>query len=102
MHHLLNMGAEVNQRDQKGWTPLHRAAYLAHYNGYIELYEYLLVRTSITSWCALNPDTHLVGVRKIFELRYGCDWLEQQRVHALRQGNYSPCNVYMHLTLKLP
>lgn len=43
MHHLLNMGAEVNQRDQKGWTPLHRAAYLTHYNGYIELYEYLLV-----------------------------------------------------------
>lgn len=43
MHHLLNMGAEVNQRDQKGWTPLHRAAYLSNYNGYIELYEYLLV-----------------------------------------------------------
>ncbi len=38
------MGAEVNQRDEKGFTPLHRAAYLAHYNGYLELYEYLLVR----------------------------------------------------------
>lgn len=44
MHHLLNSGAEVNQRDEKGFTPLHRAAYLAHYNGYLELYEYLLVR----------------------------------------------------------
>ena len=43
MHHLLNMGAEVNQRDEKGFTPLHRAAHLAHYNGYLEIYEYLLV-----------------------------------------------------------
>lgn len=43
MHHLLNSGAEVNQRDEKGFTPLHRAAYLAHYDGYLELYEYLLV-----------------------------------------------------------
>lgn len=47
MHHLLNNGAEVNQRDEKGFTPLHRAAYLAHYNGYLELYEYLLVRDCI-------------------------------------------------------
>jgi [acyl-carrier-protein] S-malonyltransferase len=43
LHHLLNNGAEVNQRDEKGFTPLHRAAYLAHYDGYIEIYEYLLV-----------------------------------------------------------
>lgn len=56
------MGAEVNQRDQKGWTPLHRAAYLAHYNGYIELYEYLLVRRTC--------DT--VEVHTTFELRYIC------------------------------
>ncbi len=47
MHHLLNMGAEVNQRDEKGFTPLHRAAYLAHYDGYLELYEYLLVRCRV-------------------------------------------------------
>ena len=46
MHHLLNNGAEINQRDEKGWTPLHRAAYLAHFDGYLELYEYLLVRAA--------------------------------------------------------
>lgn len=44
LHHLLNNGAEVNQRDEKGFTPLHRAAYLAHFDGYLEIYEYLLVR----------------------------------------------------------
>lgn len=43
VHHLLDLGAEINQRDDKGWTPLHRAAYLAHYEGYLEIYEYLLV-----------------------------------------------------------
>lgn len=45
MHHLLNNGAEVNQRDEKGMTPLHRAAFLAQYDGYLEIYEYLLVRS---------------------------------------------------------
>eukprot|EP01025_Chloroclados_australasicus_P047430 TRINITY_DN5308_c1_g1_i2.p2 TRINITY_DN5308_c1_g1~~TRINITY_DN5308_c1_g1_i2.p2 ORF type:complete len:531 (+),score=73.37 TRINITY_DN5308_c1_g1_i2:121-1713(+) len=44
IHHLLNNGAEINQRDNKGFTPLHRAAYLAHYEGYLEIYEYLLSR----------------------------------------------------------
>ena len=44
IHHLLNLGAEINQRDDRGLTPLHRAAYLAHYDGYLEIYEYLLVR----------------------------------------------------------
>ena len=29
VHHILNNGGEVNQRDQRGMTPLHRAAYLA-------------------------------------------------------------------------
>ena len=48
IHHLLNTGAEVNQRDDKGFTPLHRAAYLAHYDGYLEIYEYLLVGAG---WC---------------------------------------------------
>lgn len=43
IHHLLNNGAEINQRDDKGFTALHRAAYLAHYDGYLEIYEYLLV-----------------------------------------------------------
>jgi [acyl-carrier-protein] S-malonyltransferase len=37
------MGAEINQRDDRGWTPLHRAAHLAQYPGYLEIYEYLLV-----------------------------------------------------------
>jgi ankyrin repeat protein len=43
-HHLLNNGALVNQGDGRGWTPLHRAAHLAHLEGYMEIYEYLLVR----------------------------------------------------------
>ncbi len=43
VHHLLNCGAHVNQRDPRGFTPLHRAAHLAHLDGYLELYEYLLV-----------------------------------------------------------
>lgn len=41
---MLNNGAEVNQRDPRGLTPLHRAAHLAHLDGYLEIYEYLLVR----------------------------------------------------------
>lgn len=48
MHHLLNNKAEVNQRDEKGMTPLHRAAFLAQYDGYLELYEYLLVSLAST------------------------------------------------------
>ncbi len=43
VHHLLSLGAHINQRDRQGFTPLHRAAYLAHLDGYLELYEYLLV-----------------------------------------------------------
>lgn len=34
----------LNQRDNRGFTALHRAAYLAHHDGYLEIYEYLLVR----------------------------------------------------------
>lgn len=44
IHYLLSLGAEINQRDDKGFTPLHRAAYLAQYDGYMEIYEYLLVQ----------------------------------------------------------
>eukprot|EP00898_Chlorokybus_atmophyticus_P005012 jgi/Chlat1/5511/Chrsp360S05337 len=40
--HLLALGADVNQRDPNGLTALHRCAYLAHIDGYIECYEYLL------------------------------------------------------------
>jgi [acyl-carrier-protein] S-malonyltransferase len=43
LHHILrNCPEAVNQRDPRGFTPLHRAAYLAQYDGYMELYEYLL------------------------------------------------------------
>ena len=41
---MIRKGAEVNQRDDKGFTALHRAAYLAQYEGYLQIYEYLLVR----------------------------------------------------------
>lgn len=44
VHHLLNMGAPVNQCDDRGCTALHRAAYLAQHPGYLEVYELLLVR----------------------------------------------------------
>jgi ankyrin repeat protein len=44
IHLILSMGAEINQRDDNGFTPLHRAAYMAHVDGYLEIYEYLLVR----------------------------------------------------------
>ena len=57
MHHLLNNKAEVNQRDEKGMTPLHRAAFLAQYDGYLELYEYLLV-SSGTSTLAPECQQH--------------------------------------------
>ena len=57
MHHLLNNKAEVNQRDEKGMTPLHRAAFLAQYDGYLELYEYLLVTSGFTFALVLKrPD----------------------------------------------
>ena len=40
-------GAEVNQRDRsKGWTPLHRAARMAHHTHvpYLAVFEYLLAK----------------------------------------------------------
>jgi len=43
VHHLLrNVPECVNLRDSKGFTPLHRAAYLAQFDGYLEIFEYLL------------------------------------------------------------
>ena len=44
IQYVLQNGAEINQRDDRGFTPLHRAAYLFQYDGYPEIYEYLLVR----------------------------------------------------------
>jgi ankyrin repeat protein len=53
VHHLLNLGAPVNQRDRaQGWTALHRAARLSHLEGYLEIYEYLLVRYRWGGWAA--------------------------------------------------
>jgi ankyrin repeat protein len=43
VHHQLNNGAAINQGDAKGITPLHRAAAMAHIDGYLEIYELLLV-----------------------------------------------------------
>lgn len=59
IHHLLNLGAEVNQRDPKGFTPLHRAAYLAHLDGYLEIYEYLLTRGADPSITTDDYDPYL-------------------------------------------
>lgn len=56
IHLLLEMGAEINQRDDQGFTPLHRAAYLAHFEGYLEIYEYLLVGYQILFICCLAQE----------------------------------------------
>ena len=43
IHHIIrHVPSCVNQRDTKGFTPLHRPAYLAQYDGYLEIFEYLL------------------------------------------------------------
>lgn len=65
LHHLLNNGAEVNQRDEKGFTPLHRAAYLAHYDGYMEIYEYLLSRGADPSLLTEEYDPYLNPGKKL-------------------------------------
>jgi len=60
VHHLLNNGAEVNQRDQmRGYTALHRAAIVAHYPGGLELYEYLLSRGADPSLLSHDYDPYL-------------------------------------------
>ncbi|GBF91835.1 hypothetical protein Rsub_04940 [Raphidocelis subcapitata] len=63
-HHLLNLGAAVNQRDGQGWTPLHRAAHLAHLDGYIEIYEYLLSLGADPSVLSDDVDPYLDPGRK--------------------------------------
>lgn len=49
----------MNQRDERGFTPLHRAAYLAHYDGYLEIYEYLLSRGADPSIRTEDYDPYL-------------------------------------------
>jgi [acyl-carrier-protein] S-malonyltransferase len=47
LHHIIrNCPEAINQRDGRGLTALHRAAFLAQYEGYMEIYEYLLVRAA--------------------------------------------------------
>ncbi|KAI3426449.1 hypothetical protein D9Q98_008816 [Chlorella vulgaris] len=65
IHHLLNNGAEINQRDDKGFTALHRAAYLAHYDGYLEIYEYLLSRGADPTLRTENYDPYLNPGKKL-------------------------------------
>lgn len=60
VHHLLNQGALVNQRDRRfGMTALHRAAFLAHCDGYLELYEYLLSRGADPSIASNDYEPYL-------------------------------------------
>ncbi|KAF5836458.1 hypothetical protein DUNSADRAFT_5905 [Dunaliella salina] len=63
VHHLLNQGGEVNQRDPRGLTPLHRAAHLAHLDGYVEIYEYLLSRGADPSIRANELEPYLAPGR---------------------------------------
>ncbi|KAK9843971.1 hypothetical protein WJX81_000807 [Elliptochloris bilobata] len=65
LHHLLNCGAEINQRDDRGFTPLHRAAYLAHYDGYMEIFEYLLSRGADPTVKTEDYDPYLDPGRKL-------------------------------------
>eukprot|EP00239_Pterosperma_sp_CCMP1384_P002941 CAMPEP_0197849424 /NCGR_PEP_ID=MMETSP1438-20131217/12016_1 /TAXON_ID=1461541 /ORGANISM="Pterosperma sp., Strain CCMP1384" /LENGTH=532 /DNA_ID=CAMNT_0043462101 /DNA_START=62 /DNA_END=1657 /DNA_ORIENTATION=- len=65
LHHLLRNGAEINQRDPKGFTPLHRAAYLAQYEGYLEIYEYLLSEGADPSIKTEDYDPYLNPGRKV-------------------------------------
>ena len=110
IHYILSLGAEINQRDDKGFTPLHRAAYLAQYDGYMEIYEYLLVR--ITSGPKALGEAQDVTCVLVF-LRHACFWskarmtpvmtrvLSQTRGAdpSVRTNNYDP---YLSPGLKLP
>jgi len=64
LHHLIRKGAEVNQRDDKGFTALHRAAYLAQYEGYLQIYEYLLSEGADPSIKTNDYDPYLNPGRK--------------------------------------
>eukprot|EP00983_Pelagomonas_calceolata_P090436 1157419-Pelagomonas_calceolata.AAC.12 len=73
VHHLLNNGAEVNQRDPRGLTPLHRAAHLAHLDGYLEIYEYLLSRGADPSIQANELEPYLAPGRRPVPSDMACD-----------------------------
>jgi len=65
LHHILrNCPVAVNQRDSRGFTPLHRAAYLSQYDGYLELYEYLLSEGADPSLLSDDYDPYLNPGRK--------------------------------------
>ena len=60
LHHIVrNCPCAVNQKDSRGFTPLHRAAYLAQYDGYLELYEYLLSEGADPSLLSEDYDPYL-------------------------------------------
>ena len=65
LHHVLRHAPEcVNQRDPKGFTPLHRAAYLAQFDGYLEIFEYLLSEGADPSIESEDYDPYLDPGRK--------------------------------------
>lgn len=51
---VLNVSGPSAAHLPQGFTPLHRAAYLAHHDGYLEIYEYLLVGGALLGFPA--PD----------------------------------------------
>ena len=65
LHHIIrNCPQAINQRDIRGFTPLHRAAYLAQYDGYMELYEYLLSEGADPAVLTEDYDPYLNPGRK--------------------------------------
>ena len=72
LHHIIrNCRETVNQRDPRGLTALHRAAFLAQYDGYLQIYEYLLVRARaatrrvrVASFASLSPTWRALLARR--------------------------------------
>ena len=65
LHHIIrNCPQAINQGDVRGFTPLHRAAYLAQYDGYLELYEYLLSEGADPAVVTEDYDPYLNPGRK--------------------------------------
>lgn len=91
-HHLLNNGAAVNQRDGQGWTPLHRAAHLAHLDGYLEIYEYLLVGSPLNHRCSPIAQVPLLKQPQLSTV-----WEAAGRVVTIMPGEF-PLQVHSQLT----